>query len=159
MRLAMVPAAFGFNSFQQPNKRTTAAAAVQLQISTATYQSNAVNEDRVYIGSKQKHCGTTLFGVFDGHNGPEVAELAQRSLCESIIKDLQDSSSSNMHEAAFTSAVRRQFPLFDDAYAALVKPDFDKGKFNVAKVGCCALVAAITDDAICIANGTCGSRA
>lgn len=151
------------------------------ECSISTYQSNREFEDRHFVvpvvpldgGNKRKG---TVFGVMDGHGGWQTAEFTRVNLPGVIseeVKQVSTSSDDNhaekvrgsrdplLHLASWEcsespqvgEALKRSFLRVDDMFANTVLPAFNIGFWDLSKVGCCAVVAAVTPSHVVVANG------
>lgn len=96
-------------------------------------------EDRFYMTKAQKH-DTSLYGVFDGHGGTRAAQHCKEHMLQAI------SSDSEWDKDPLQSFVRN-FVSVDQAFSALARSNTNWND------GSTAIVAAITNNKIFVANG------
>ena len=115
-----------------------------------------------------------IYCVFDGHGGYQVADYASETLVPYLAGALRDSHPASAADPAyvnlnvepgvrFTSALMESFRRVERELVGALRPAFDMGFGNVARVGACALVAVCKGDDVWVANaGDCvavlGSR-
>ncbi|CAL9152708.1 unnamed protein product [Musa hybrid cultivar] len=110
--------------------------------SIAVVQANNSLEDQ---GQVLASPSTTYFGVFDGHGGPEASRFVNNRIF------------SHLHEIASeqgglsVEVIRKAFYATEEEFLQLVKRSW-LSRPNIASVGSCCLVGAITDNVLYVAN-------
>ena len=115
-----------------------------------------------------------IYCVFDGHGGYQVADYASKMLIPHLIDALRDSHPSTATESTyvntaadshdrFHTSLTQTYQRVERDIVGLLKPSFEFGFGNVARVGACALVAVLKENELYVANaGDCmcvlGSR-
>jgi pyruvate dehydrogenase phosphatase len=115
-----------------------------------------------------------IYCVFDGHGGYQVADYASEMLIPHLINALRDSHPSTATESTYVNTAANSHDRFQTSLTqtyqrverdivGLLKPSFEFGFGNVARVGACALVAVLKENELYVANaGDCmcvlGSR-
>jgi pyruvate dehydrogenase phosphatase len=147
-----------------PMSRCERSAALETAYS-ATYPANDPSEDRsiastLQLGAAGKQ--VKMIGVFDGHGGWQVSEFVSENIVEVVTRHLNsltehDKSATNTaavyaDESAIGRALRSSFAELEGRYVKGVRQSFAYGFGQVARVGCCALVALRVDDKLSIAN-------
>jgi pyruvate dehydrogenase phosphatase len=130
------------------------------RIFAATYPANNPTEDRHQtVTGKQfgnwpnRSSPYNLAAVFDGHGGWQVAQMAQDRLLEEIMLGLSKATSSaNPTETEIDQSILTAFKNVENEYVERVRESYRLGFGEVAKVGCCALVALQKDNSLFIAN-------
>lgn len=117
-------------------------------VSSATYQANRNNEDRLVMVDTLD--GDVWVGVLDGHGGPQVSEFASKTLVKSARTELQRAPDSSV--SSVEDALKQGFLNVDHAFIEAVRPAHQLGFTEVRKVGCCALLARLRGNALFVAN-------
>ncbi|KAK9829976.1 hypothetical protein WJX72_008988 [[Myrmecia] bisecta] len=131
----------------------------QLHTRTAQAQKKKKGEDFVIVHEQQlqgstsskrsaNHAHYSVFGVADGHNGPEAAELCQRTLFNELQLRMPSGAAPPVHSLEgqkWAQAVRKALA---DAFLAL---DAAAAR-NHEDAGCTLTVAIVTDRLLTVAN-------
>lgn len=126
----------------------------KLTIANVSYPANDPIEDRWDF---RDYDGKTFAAVMDGHGGWQAADFAQRELLATVGKELDNCSNVGV-PGQVADAMARAYKRVDRAFLHSVKPAFEQGFGDVAKVGCCAITAAVLPSAVVVANaGDCRS--
>ena len=139
-------------------------------LSLCSYPANKPVEDRAAVAqaiietsnsTKNEHLD--IYCVFDGHGGYQVADYASETLVTYLINALRDSHPSSSADSRyvdsnadpsirFTSALMEAFRRVERDLVVALRPAFELGFGNVARVGACALVCVRCEDDVWIAN-------
>ena len=115
-----------------------------------TYQANDPIEDRVCILKQSSNQPLISAAIYDGHGGDIVADFASKRLLPILIQTLNDQK--HLNNDIIDECVLSTFNRIENEYINGIKQSYDYGYGEVAKVGCCALVAIVNDDKLTIAN-------
>jgi len=120
-----------------------------LRIAVATVEGNAHSEDRwafdeVWFGGQP----VMLLGVYDGHGGWQVAHYLEQNLLSTI----KGSKMSNSKPESIKEAMRASFKEVDEQLDARIRPSLGYGFDRFARIGACAITAAVTNDHYVVAN-------
>ncbi|KAK4792026.1 hypothetical protein SAY86_022461 [Trapa natans] len=110
--------------------------------SIAVVQANSSLEDQsqVFISPS-----ATIVGVYDGHGGPEASRFINKNLFPYINKFASEQGGLS------TDVIKKAFDATEEDFLHLVRISFP-ARPQIASVGSCCLVGAITDDALYVAN-------
>lgn len=120
----------------------------QCNIIHETYQANDPIEDRVCILANKQQQQSSIraaAAIFDGHGGDIVADFASKNLLPLLLQKLNDNN--NIDDSILSS-----FNDIENEYIKGIKQAYAYGYGEVAKVGCCALIAIVNDNNLTIAN-------
>jgi len=131
----------------------------RLSYGSSSVQGWRVYQEDAHIAIIDFDLGTSLFAVFDGHNGPEVATYASKQLPNIILNN------EHYKQANYEKALQEVFMLFD---ASLLSKEVAAELRNIRQSvigetisqtdksgvtsGCTALVTLLTNDTIYVAN-------
>ena len=128
--------------------------------------SNALSENASHPSSN----AINVFAVFDGHGGYQVSDYASLSLVPYLLSSMRDSDPSSPETSAkyvnmedsndlrVQRALIESFRRVERDIVTKLHPAFEMGFGNVARVGCCALVAVLQGDTLWVANaGDCAA--
>jgi pyruvate dehydrogenase phosphatase len=118
-------------------------------IASHTYSANNPSEDRIMLGAIK---GWSYGGVFDGHGGWQVSDVASQVLLTLILQRLTASDAGHSTQDAITRGIIDSFEEMEDMIVQSLRPAFQFGFGDLAKVGSCVLVALKKDNALVIAN-------
>eukprot|EP01064_Diplonema_japonicum_P033045 TRINITY_DN6422_c7_g1_i1.p1 TRINITY_DN6422_c7_g1~~TRINITY_DN6422_c7_g1_i1.p1 ORF type:complete len:342 (+),score=35.32 TRINITY_DN6422_c7_g1_i1:55-1080(+) len=120
----------------------------QQNVSTATYQANRNNEDRLVTADTLD--GDVWVGVCDGHGGPQVSEFVSKTIVKAVRLELQGATDSSFEEVE--RAMQQAFVNVDNAFIESVRPAHQLGFNEVRRVGSCALLTRLRGNKLFIAN-------
>mmetsp|Transcript_33548 Transcript_33548/g.105993 ORF Transcript_33548/g.105993 Transcript_33548/m.105993 type:complete len:570 (-) Transcript_33548:409-2118(-) len=109
------------------------------------YMANSPMEDRALASATDD--GQLVVGVLDGHGGWQVAEFVQANLLRGL-----EAAAAAAPSASLSAALTAAFEAMDAQVAELLKPGFDLGFGNVARVGACTTLAVVSESRIVVAN-------
>ncbi|KAK4766399.1 hypothetical protein SAY87_008041 [Trapa incisa] len=110
--------------------------------SMAVVQANSCLEDQ---GQVLTSPSGTFVGVYDGHGGPEASRFVNKNLFPYINKFEREQGGLS------SDVIRKAFDATEEDFLHLVRRSFP-ARPQMASVGSCCLVGAITDDALYVAN-------
>lgn len=113
----------------------------------ATYPANNPTEDRHLVSEEN---GWKIAAVFDGHGGFQVAEYISNNILDIVLKNIKDVDVTD--EILLDSRVSASFHTMETNVISTVRPSFEIGFGEVAKVGSCALLAMKKSDRLVVAN-------
>eukprot|EP01031_Cornospumella_fuschlensis_P027005 gene27005-32627_t len=120
-----------------------------VRVGSYTYPANNPSEDRHIYGKFGKW---KYSGVFDGHGGWQVSELASRRLIEIVKSKLVESAVKEDEEVKLDKLITASFQAMEDEILNQVRPAFKLGFGEVSKVGSCVLLAFHQEKRLIIAN-------
>ena len=150
-RAAIARATIHDSSFTATTATTATTAPTPSTTTTTTTTTTTGNED------------LNVYCVFDGHGGYQVADYAAEMLIPHLVTALSDSHPSTATTpdyvdatvaptVRFTASLIQAFRRVERELTGALRPAFDLGFGNVARVGACALVAVLKDDQLWVAN-------
>lgn len=92
-----------------------------------------------------------LVTVLDGHGGFQAADYCKHHLLSTAAAELAHGHNAS-DPAHISAALTRAFQRVDREFLERIKPAFALGFGDVAHVGSCAIAAAVTRDAVVVAN-------
>lgn len=92
----------------------------------------------------------SVAAVFDGHGGWQVSDFVSKTLVDSILESIKNVSEKN--EISIDRRISRAFQVMEADVVDKVRPAFNMGFGEVAKVGSCVLLAFKKADRLVIAN-------
>jgi pyruvate dehydrogenase phosphatase len=118
---------------------------------------------RDYVDGENYDEHVDIYCVFDGHGGYQVADYASEMLIPHVINFLRDSHPSTATDpkyinndvdpnVRFIDSLKQSFQRVERDLIGALKPAFELGFGNVARVGACALVAILKDNECWVAN-------
>ena len=113
----------------------------------ASYPANQPIEDRSIRSSTNK---LTMAGVLDGHGGWQVAEYVSKRIEDELLLHLEGTDFED--EWLVEEKIQQGFSNIEQSYLEKVKDSFGLGYGEVAKVGCCVLVAFRSASRLALAN-------
>lgn len=120
---------------------------------THSYPANNPSEDRMVIGS---HNHWAFAAVFDGHGGWQVSEVASKVLLNLLLQSLEEhkecTAKDTYNEMKIDQVITEVFHEMERLIIDSIRPAFQLGFGDVAKVGSCVLVALKKDDRLIISN-------
>jgi pyruvate dehydrogenase phosphatase len=118
-----------------------------------SYPANNPSEDRMVIGS---HDRWAYAAVFDGHGGWQVSEVASKVLLNLLLQSLEEhkecTAKESYNEMKIDQVITEVFHEMERLIIDSIRPAFQLGFGDVAKVGSCVLVALKKDDRLIISN-------
>jgi pyruvate dehydrogenase phosphatase len=121
----------------------------QSKVGAFTYPANNPSEDRNIHG---KINNWSYSAVFDGHGGWQVSDLASRRLIDIIADKLCNSAVKDTDEVQLDKIISNAFHDMEDEIITSIRPAFQLGFGEVAKVGSCVLIALHSNNRLIIAN-------
>lgn len=123
----------------------------QLRFATCSMQGWRVNMEDAHIADVSKDSPVSIFGVFDGHGGQEVAKFCAKHFINHLRKN------ENFEAGKYKEALERNFLRMDELIQQTegqeelkqLKPDSDMGN---SYAGCTANVCIVTKTEIYCAN-------
>jgi pyruvate dehydrogenase phosphatase len=115
--------------------------------SAATYPANDPIEDRHLYRSAGDW---SVAAVFDGHGGWQVSDFASQSLVDKVLQSIGDVSEKD--EIRIDERIQQSFEAMEHEIIGKVRPAFNLGFGEVAKVGSCVLLALRRADRLVVAN-------
>lgn len=115
--------------------------------SAATYPANDPIEDRHVM---QHSNGWAVGAVFDGHGGWQVSDFASRFLVDKVLTNITNCTEKD--EISLDEQITAAFNSMEHDILGQVRPAFNVGFGDVAKVGSCVLLALKKADRLVIAN-------
>lgn len=137
--------------FEAQCEDKTKSPASKTSFGSFTYPANNPSEDRHIYG----HFGSWKYcGVFDGHGGWQVSDLSSKRLIHLVAKHFSSTSSSlkEFDEVKIEKALTQSFEEMEKEIVTSIRPAFELGFGDVAKVGSCVLLAFHQNDRLVIAN-------
>lgn len=119
------------------------------RIGAFTYPANNPTEDRHIYGSFGEW---SYSAVFDGHGGWQISDLASKRLIHIVANQLQAARVKETDELKIDSIISKSFHDMEEEIVANLRPAFNLGFGDVAKVGSCVLLALHCKDRLIIAN-------
>ncbi|XP_058215454.1 probable protein phosphatase 2C 63 [Rhododendron vialii] len=110
--------------------------------SIAVVQANSSLEDQSQVFTSPS---ATYVGVYDGHGGPEASRFVNRHLFPFLHKFVTE------HGGLSADVIKKAFSATEEEFLHLVKQSLPVQP-NIASVGSCCLVGAISHDALYVAN-------
>ncbi|KAF2320944.1 hypothetical protein GH714_032117 [Hevea brasiliensis] len=110
--------------------------------SIAVVQANSNLEDQSQVFTSPS---TTYVGVYDGHGGPEASRFVNKHLFPFMHKFAAEQGGLSV------DVIKKAFNATEEEFCHLVKRAFPM-KPQIASVGSCCLVGAITNDVLYVAN-------
>lgn len=117
------------------------------RFSASTYPANDPSEDRHLMKNTPEW---SVAAVFDGHGGWQVSDIVSKTLVESILASLKNVDEKS--EIAIDRRITRAFESMEHDIIDRVRPAFNLGFGEVAKVGSCVLLAFKKNDRLIVAN-------
>lgn len=117
------------------------------RIGACSYPANNPVEDRHIFGQFDQW---TYSAVFDGHGGPQVAEMASKQLLTKIVNKINNIDYNN--EILLDEKITAAFNDMEQSIVDAIKTPFHAGWGEVAKVGSCVLFALKRGRKLVIAN-------
>ena len=117
------------------------------RFSAATYPANDPTEDR-HVMKNTPSWGVAA--VFDGHGGWQVSEHASKILVDKALANLELVNESD--EILIDEKLTEAFDFMEKEVVSKVRPAFNMGFGEVAKVGSCVLLAFKKADRLVVAN-------
>ena len=118
-----------------------------------SYPANSPSEDRMVLGS---HNHWSYGAVFDGHGGWQVSEVASKVLINLLLQSLEEHKASTeketYNEIQIDQIIVEVFHDMERLIIDSIRPAFQLGFGEVAKVGSCVLVALKKDNRLIISN-------
>lgn len=112
-----------------------------------TYPANDPIEDRMIFGKESEW----IYGaVFDGHGGWQVSEKASKDIMKTLFGKL--SRVENVNDVLIDKCIIEAFDDTEKDIIRTIRPSFQMGFGEVAKVGSCVLIALKKDSKLIIAN-------
>jgi serine/threonine protein phosphatase PrpC len=119
------------------------------KIYSYTYPANSPTEDRHIYGSGQNW---SYAGVFDGHGGWQIAEMASKQLIHQVLSRLEAKVGTLKDEVSIEKAISESFNEMEKKIVETIRPSFQLGFGEVAKVGSCVLLALRNENHLVVAN-------
>lgn len=146
-------------STPKTEKRTSSGENARMRFSTSDMQGWRVTMEDARICNLQLDANTALFGVFDGHGGPEVAEFVIRHLCQELVS-LPAYREGRIEEALKQAYLRMdELQVTPDGIRELIRISKDLPENapvnineNTVQAGCTAVSALIRGNEIYVAN-------
>ncbi|KAG5548228.1 hypothetical protein RHGRI_013809 [Rhododendron griersonianum] len=110
--------------------------------SIAVVQANSSLEDQSQVFTSPS---ATYVGVYDGHGGPEASRFVNRHLFPFLHQFVTE------HGGLSADVIKKAFSATEEEFFHLVKQSLPVQP-NIASVGSCCLVGAISHDALYVAN-------
>lgn len=117
------------------------------RFSSSTYPANDPSEDRHLMKNTPEWA---VSAVFDGHGGWQVSDIVSKTLVDNILSSLKNVDEKN--EMAIDRRITRAFESMEYDIIDRVRPAFNLGFGEVAKVGSCVLLAFKKNDRLIVAN-------
>jgi pyruvate dehydrogenase phosphatase len=148
------------SSISRPLLTSSSSSYLSKKIGSYTYPANNPIEDRHIYGlsgeSTDKKKSFTYSAVFDGHGGHQIADMASTKLMPYIFSSLANIDFTQENKGTLESMIKNQMKLAFDSMeneiVETVRPSFQLGHYNIAKVGSCVLVAIKKENHLIIAN-------
>jgi serine/threonine protein phosphatase PrpC len=110
-----------------------------------SFPANNPSEDRLLILNSQSQQPYQVFGVFDGHGGWQVSDYMKTKTPTILVSKLESGIS-------VESAINETFHEIEKNYSESIRPAYQLGFGDVAKVGCCANISILHDAILTVAN-------
>jgi pyruvate dehydrogenase phosphatase len=117
------------------------------EYATHTYPANNPTEDRFVTGNKLKW---EYAGVFDGHGGWQISDFVSNSIINSLFDNI--GSIEVEDEISMDAAIIKTFNDLENSIVSKIRPAFQLGFGDVAKVGSCVLIALKNENRLIVAN-------
>lgn len=112
-----------------------------------TYPANSPSEDRDISGN---YDNWVYGGVFDGHGGSQISQLASKELINLVFKRISECETFN--ELSVDFAIKKAFDDMEKMIVEHIRSSFQIGFGDVARVGTCVLLAMKKNQHLVIAN-------
>lgn len=121
------------------------------RVSVLVNPSNQPCEDR-FNCAQLKNLDGFYSGVFDGHGGWQVSELAMRRLHVILDEQLAKFGSGPKTDDQISQAITQAFDIFEKEWVETARASFNGGFAKAAYVGSCALISVVHNNKLFVAN-------
>jgi pyruvate dehydrogenase phosphatase len=142
---ALVTGILGWSYQNASCEVQTAPSGSQLTSFSHSFPANNPSEDRLLVVNSQSEQPYQLFGVFDGHGGWQVSDYMMSKTPNILFSKLESGIS-------VERAINETFLEIERSYIENIRPAYQLGFGDVAKVGCCANISILHNNILTVAN-------